>query len=933
MHTRDGNIVHQCLSGNTEAFALLVDKYKERIFALVYAKVGQFQDAEDLTQDIFLNAYKKLSTLRRWDNFYPWLYSIAANRCKNFYRAQKEQVETMNLLARNLNHQADVDADSEAVRVEQLHEALASLPEMHRQVLVLRYMAGMKSKEIAETLRVSPNTIDQRLVRARAKLKTILSEEMIPMIRTAFAERKLQPGFTARVVELISNAKIQTAPHKTALPLGLSAAGGVILLLLSLSIPHSPLYPVGEWLGGSLPLKTKVVENGDLPVDAQATRVAILGAEGKDGDFGQKPQRRELLTRDGQLRSSQKNGVSLTGVYLPDEVNPSGNLDFSPDGTKMTYFSWGPSSTPRGLLVLPVTSASQDIPVNPTVLVDEGIPTVYYVPKWSPDGRWIAFYRHSPSTGTSPETGEDMDVCLIPVSGGKVRFLAQSGSNKRPEGLSWSPDGKELAFERANGENTDIFILSIATGKIRPFTTDGKDNMNPVWSGDGRWITYLSRRGVGIGSRRWIQALDGGKQRIVVDGSALKPLVYSPDGRWMAYYSNFTQRLNSQKGFYASGVDKQGNFSGKPILLKAVKSDSDMFGRPIRWISGGEIIMVETSFNNKTYALSLKNGEYRTMSLDPSLMWQSEPLQWLADGKHLCLPSSGNQKPGLLNVETGELTPVPISLPKRIELGESTFSNDGKRIAFVQRKFITMPQGGRLYNAATIQIMPVSGGPSKQLTHSNFSARKPRWSPDGQRIAFLNTLSGHNVQLCVVALASGKVKRLTEAGVFEGVTWSPKGNSLAFFRLKGKKKSSHYAEMEGDLYVLPAKGGEPKQITNTPEHEKEIAWTPDGKRLTFTISHQGQYVASIDGGNPTKIREKYVRSSWSPDSKTYLAYAYLGKFQRVSLDGSIFKEFSFSIPVNANPIYMSPNGKTFLFSQGDSNLQCWKIDVSHLVSQ
>ena len=63
MHTRDGHVVHQCLSGSTEAFALLVDKYKERIFALVYAKVGQFQDAEDLTQDVFLEAYKNLSTL------------------------------------------------------------------------------------------------------------------------------------------------------------------------------------------------------------------------------------------------------------------------------------------------------------------------------------------------------------------------------------------------------------------------------------------------------------------------------------------------------------------------------------------------------------------------------------------------------------------------------------------------------------------------------------------------------------------------------------------------------------------------------------------------------------------------------------------------------------------------------------------------------
>ena len=130
MHTGDGHIVHQCLSGNAEAFALLVDKYKERIFALVYAKVGQFQDAEDITQDVFLNAYKKLSTLRRWDNFYPWLYSIAANRCKDFHCVQKRRVDTAHLADQDENQRADMAVHLENLRNEQLHEALASLPEM-----------------------------------------------------------------------------------------------------------------------------------------------------------------------------------------------------------------------------------------------------------------------------------------------------------------------------------------------------------------------------------------------------------------------------------------------------------------------------------------------------------------------------------------------------------------------------------------------------------------------------------------------------------------------------------------------------------------------------------------------------------------------------------------------------------------------------------
>ena len=639
MHTKDGNVVHQCLSGNTKLFARLVDKYKERIFALVYAKVGQFQDAEDITQDVFLEAYKKLSTLRRWDSFYPWLYSIASNRCKNYHYDRKRRIDTVHFDAHTDNNQADMDMHAEKLRNEQIHEALASLPEIHRQVLVLRYMAGMRSKEISQALRISPNTVNQRLMRARTKLKAVLNEEAIPMIPTAFAERKLQPGFTAHIIELIKGTQIQTAPHKTALPLGLSAAGGVILLLLSLSIPQSPLYPVGEWLGGPLPLNTRVVDDGEFAVDSEAAEVAILGGEQIDGSFGQKPERRELPTGTGQLESSQKTDISHTRVHLPDDVN-STDLEFSPDGTKIVYFSSVSPSTPHGLIVRPIVSESPDETVQLTVLADEAI---YYQPKWSSDGRWIAFYRHSSSTGRSPGSGEDMDVCMISASGGELHFLAQTGSNERPEGLSWSPDGKELAFERWNGEKTDIFIVSVATRQVRSFTTDGKANTAPVWSGDGKWITYLSRRGVGVGHRRWIQSLEGGWPKIL-KVSKRDPLVYSPDGYWVAYFHS-DHKLDSPKGFYASRVNTEGESSGRRVLLKAVNLNSDMYGRPMRWTSDGEIIISEEFFKNETYVLGLKSGEYRHVNLPPSLVWQSEPLRWLSDGDRLCLPSGPRSKP------------------------------------------------------------------------------------------------------------------------------------------------------------------------------------------------------------------------------------------------------------------------------------------------
>ena len=69
MRTEDGHIIHKCLNGEPEAFGFLVDKYKESVYAFAYTKLRNFHDAEDVTQEVFIKAYKKLRTLRRWDNF------------------------------------------------------------------------------------------------------------------------------------------------------------------------------------------------------------------------------------------------------------------------------------------------------------------------------------------------------------------------------------------------------------------------------------------------------------------------------------------------------------------------------------------------------------------------------------------------------------------------------------------------------------------------------------------------------------------------------------------------------------------------------------------------------------------------------------------------------------------------------------------------
>ena len=946
MHTGDGHIVRQCLSGSTEAFALLVDKYKERIFALVYAKIGQFQDAEDITQDVFLNAYKKLSTLRRWDNFYPWLYSIAANRCKDFHYAQKRKVDVTHLADHDEIQRADMKAHLENLRDEQLHEALASLPEMHRQVLVLRYMAGMKSKEIAQTLRVSPNTIDQRLVRARAKLKTALSEEMIPMIRTAFAERKLQPGFTARVVELISNAKIQTAPHKTTLPLGLSAAGGVILLLLSLSLPHSPLYPLGEWLGGSLPLKTQVVEDGDLPVDAEATRVAILGAEGEAGDFGGRPEPLKTLAAIGQTEESNEKKITVTAIHVPNDRILSWSIDISPDGTQFAYvpFPEQPAQRQPMIALYPLTRLDSNAPVERKTIYADGPGGEWPDrPKWSPDGKWIAFYRQEQSHQGSGH----YDLYLIPASGGEKRFLAHADA-EHGYGLSWAPDSQELAFVKMKGKDKDIWIVSLSNGAVRPFTMDGKENTDPSWSPDGKWIFYSSRRGLWIKSSRvWKQPVQGGKAKLTVVSEEVHVSdtpIHSPDGKWIAYRAHLR---DGNIDIIASPVNEEGDLTGEPILLR--RQDSDNYARLLRWTPDGKIILLQEDLREVTYALSMKSGEQQRINTNPE--FRLEGAQWLSDGSRLFLASNKDRRPGFFDIETGQFAELPIELPEDMFFGQSTFSPDEKWVAFVQLKpKETDPAlaGVSLEASAYLYIMPVEGGTPKQVVQTEFFGLVPRWSPDSQKIAFINAKIGpsgsYKSQLCVVSIYSGQVKTLPYSEQCMGPVWSPDGRMIAYLRLKGKHFGTD--EMEGDLFVVPATGGDSKQITNTPGMEINISWTPDGKRLTFQLVIQGAvnseevWVASIDGGEAKKLQRGYIPSSWSSDGMYYLAFGRKGELQRVSLDGTssspIFaseRAVVLHVPPTARPLSMSPDGETILYQQIDSGTLGWSIDVSHLVGQ
>ena len=181
MPYNDDKLVQRTLEGDHNAFAVLVEKYQSQIHALAWRKIGDFHIAEDITQEVFLIAYQKLSTLTRPDRFAKWLYVIANNLCVTWLRKQAAQPQLQSLTSTDPEELAELcysdytvqrhkDTGKESLRA-LVENLLSELRESDRIVITLYYLAEMSYEEISEFLGVSLSTIKSRLSRARKRLK------------------------------------------------------------------------------------------------------------------------------------------------------------------------------------------------------------------------------------------------------------------------------------------------------------------------------------------------------------------------------------------------------------------------------------------------------------------------------------------------------------------------------------------------------------------------------------------------------------------------------------------------------------------------------------------------------------------------------------------------------------------------------------------
>lgn len=188
MKEADEMIITRVLNGERDAFAVLVDRYKDRVFSLVLGIVKERPVAEEVAQDVFVKAFTSLKKFRKESGFSTWLYRIAYNTAvsqtrkkKIWHRTFDEEMELAGSRDEELEKEV---AETEKNRQELLQQALAELPAEDKLILMLYYFEEKPVEEISSATGLSISNVKVKLFRIRKRLKSIIERigKTVPVI-------------------------------------------------------------------------------------------------------------------------------------------------------------------------------------------------------------------------------------------------------------------------------------------------------------------------------------------------------------------------------------------------------------------------------------------------------------------------------------------------------------------------------------------------------------------------------------------------------------------------------------------------------------------------------------------------------------------------------------------------------------------------------
>ena len=400
----DVQLIHDILSGNDDAFSTLVQKYQRSVHALAWRKISDFHYAEEITQDTFLQAYKKLSTLKNPHQFAGWLYVIANRLCINWLQRNKSAMQSLEgTSVREINQltyerYVSEERESEASerRYEIVEKLLARLPESERTVMTLYYLGEMTAKEIGNFLGVSVNTIKSRLRRGRERLQS--DQELL--IQEVFSGVQISTGLSQNIMRQVADLK--PTPPSAAKPLvpwmALGTAAVLVLLLVGASDRYFTRFQ-----------KPYSFEAASEPTIEIVDALIVLDSQSKP----------DLLNRAGRTVSSSRNnttGLQSSQATLASTTATDGTAKFSlspwsqTDGPPAGYIR-NIFATPEGVVYAVASSgiyrltenATAWTPINRSVPIDESL-----MPMAAHDGN--LYIVSADEVFTSADSGDTWDI-------------------------------------------------------------------------------------------------------------------------------------------------------------------------------------------------------------------------------------------------------------------------------------------------------------------------------------------------------------------------------------------------------------------------------------------------------------------------------------------------------------------------------------------
>ncbi len=157
-----------------QAFAMLIDNELPRLRAVAYRFLGNAHDADEVIQNALLKAWKKFSNFKNESKLSSWVYRIVINECHEIVRKRNVEDKHLKRYAENQHNVGNATPATLPVQLAQLRRAIASLPKLYREAITVGFLSDLSTEEAAQRLGCSPNTLYQRIYKAKALLKTQL---------------------------------------------------------------------------------------------------------------------------------------------------------------------------------------------------------------------------------------------------------------------------------------------------------------------------------------------------------------------------------------------------------------------------------------------------------------------------------------------------------------------------------------------------------------------------------------------------------------------------------------------------------------------------------------------------------------------------------------------------------------------------------------